>query len=98
MKFTERGSVTVRVQYDRTRAPDLLLEVIDTGIGISEEHQGAIFEAFKQVDSSASREYGGTGLGLTICKSLCDLMGYRLDLESRLGGGTTVRVHLPPVR
>jgi PAS domain S-box-containing protein len=98
VKFTERGSVTVRVQYDRTRAPDLLLEVIDTGIGISEEHQGAIFEAFKQVDSSASREYGGTGLGLTICKSLCDLMGYRLDLESRLGEGATVRVHLPPIR
>jgi PAS domain S-box-containing protein len=94
VKFTERGSVSVRVRCDRTRGHDLQLEIVDTGIGIPEEHQGSIFEAFKQMDSSASREYGGTGLGLTICKSLCDLMGYRLDLESKPGEGTTVRVHL----
>jgi PAS domain S-box-containing protein len=94
LKFTERGSVTVRVAEDaQTRRP-ARIEVIDTGIGIPEDRREAIFEAFQQVESSASRKYGGTGLGLTISRSLCRLMGYRIQVESDLGRGSTFSIHL----
>lgn len=67
----------------------LLPAVRDTGIGISADHQGRIFEPFTQVDSSSTRPYGGIGLGLAIVKRLVEMMGGRIWMESRVGEGTT---------
>jgi len=71
------------------------LSVEDTGIGIPPERLSAIFEAFTQADSSTTRRYGGTGLGLTICKRLAELMGGRIDVRSEVGKGSTFWVDLP---
>jgi signal transduction histidine kinase len=71
--------------------------VADTGIGIPPERQAAIFDAFEQADSSTARRFGGTGLGLAVSKSLCDLMGYRLEVESQPGVGSVFRVILTGV-
>ncbi len=94
LKFTERGTVTVRVAVDEAPRRPARIDVIDTGIGIPVERHDAIFEAFQQVESSASRKYGGTGLGLTISRSLCRLLGYRLRVESEVGRGSTFSIHL----
>jgi signal transduction histidine kinase/CheY-like chemotaxis protein len=97
LKFTRHGTVTVRIDVDReTRCP-LRLRVIDTGEGIPEERQQAIFNAFEQADSGTARRYGGTGLGLTIARSLCELLGFRLELAwSMVGLGSVFSVLLEP--
>jgi PAS domain S-box-containing protein len=102
VKFTDQGAVTVQVGLEvLAQAPEadpvahLRLEVTDTGIGIAEDKQQALFEQFMQADASTTRRYGGTGLGLAICRRLCDLMGGEIAVESRLGAGTTFRVWLP---
>jgi hypothetical protein len=85
IKFTDRGEVVVRVERTRLREDDrasLRFSVIDTGIGISREKQAAIFRPFTQGDGSTTRQYGGTGLGLTICQQLVELMGGRIWVES----------------
>jgi PAS domain S-box-containing protein len=93
LKFTDEGSITVAL--DRPDAGDLLtLSVRDTGPGIAPERQVAIFEAFVQADGSTARRYGGTGLGLTICRRLCELMGGTVVLESRPGQGSTFRASM----
>jgi signal transduction histidine kinase len=94
IKFTERGSVRVRVIADMASRRPEVIEVEDTGIGIPPERQAAIFEAFEQGDSSTARRFGGTGLGLAVSKSLCDLMGYRLEVESVAGRGSVFRIRL----
>ncbi|HEV3333810.1 MAG TPA: ATP-binding protein [Bryobacteraceae bacterium] len=93
VKFTEAGSVTVQVgALGRTaNAVDLEFVVRDTGIGIAPQVQQAIFEPFAQADSSTTRRYGGTGLGLTISRRLIALMGGNLELESEPGRGSTFR-------
>jgi PAS domain S-box-containing protein len=93
LKFTETGSVTVRVATDRTGRP-LAIDVTDTGIGIPLERQAAVFEAFQQADNSTSRRFGGTGLGLAITRSLCQLMGYEIGVTSQMGHGSTFTVRL----
>ncbi len=93
IKFTERGSVTVRVEADADGRP-LSLDVMDTGIGIAQEKLDTIFEAFHQADASTTRKYGGTGLGLTIARSLCQLMGYDVRVHSVVGQGSMFRVVL----
>lgn len=94
IKFTEHGSVTVKVECDmRTRLPSRI-DVIDTGIGIPNDRLDAIFAPFQQADSSTSRKYGGTGLGLAISKSLCHLLGYRIEISSVVGEGSTFSVIL----
>lgn len=98
LKFTQRGSVTVRVRARPPGGRPTHIEIADTGIGIAEHQQRRVFEAFGQVDSSPSRAHDGTGLGLTICKSLCDLLGYEIGLESRPGEGSTFTIHLEPER
>ena len=94
IKFTERGKVVVRVIGEAASRRPVRIDVIDTGIGIPLDRQQAIFDAFEQADGSTARQYGGTGLGLSVSKSLCDLMGYGLDVESEPGVGSTFRVTL----
>jgi CheY-like chemotaxis protein/anti-sigma regulatory factor (Ser/Thr protein kinase) len=91
IKFTAKGAITLRVEPEEQAGNDLLLHfaVSDTGIGIPEDKQEAIFEAFTQVDGSISRQFGGTGLGLSIASRLVAKMGGRIWLESAPGQGTT---------
>jgi protein-histidine pros-kinase len=91
IKFTERGEVVVSLQVAPSAGPGLELHccVRDTGIGIPENRQGDIFEAFSQADVSTTRRYGGTGLGLAICARLVSLMGGRIWLESVPGQGSS---------
>ncbi len=86
IKFTEQGSVTLTVEYpdSDTHPQNLLFSITDTGIGIPEAVRNDIFEAFIQADGSVSRHFGGTGLGLTICRELAERMGGRLWLQEPL--------------
>jgi len=84
----------VRVVAEPASRRPTSIEVADTGIGIPPERQAAIFDAFEQADSSTTRRFGGTGLGLAVSKSLCDLMGYRLEVESVPGSGSVFRILL----
>jgi len=102
IKFTERGSVSVLIAVQERTPESVLLyfAVVDTGIGIAPDRQSEIFEAFTQADGSTTRRYGGTGLGLTISRTLVQMMGGRIWLESTLGQGTTfhftARVRIAP--
>lgn len=91
LKFTERGRVELRVAVDDDHAP-VRLEVVDTGLGIPEDRLKAIFEAFQQADGSTSRRFGGTGLGLTISRSMCQLLGYDLSVRSEVGKGSVFSI------
>ena len=90
-KFTERGEIHVDVDLtsSETGRAEVLFAVSDTGVGIPESKQAAIFESFSQADNSTTRKYGGTGLGLTICRRLVGLMGGTIGVRSRLGEGST---------
>jgi PAS domain S-box-containing protein len=94
LKFTERGTISVRVLTDPTDHRPVRMEVSDTGIGIPAEKLGLIFEAFQQAEAGTSRKYGGTGLGLTISRALCRLLGYRIEVTSEVGKGSTFSVVL----
>ncbi len=90
IKFTEFGEIIIRatvLQQKKERAV-IQFSVSDTGIGIAEEKIALLFESFTQADSSTARKYGGTGLGLTICKRLVALMGGKLAVESEIGSGS----------
>jgi signal transduction histidine kinase/CheY-like chemotaxis protein/HPt (histidine-containing phosphotransfer) domain-containing protein len=98
IKFTEEGQVVIRAE--RLRANDdnkvtIRFSVIDQGIGISEEGQDKLFQAFSQADSSTTRQFGGTGLGLTICKRLTEIMGGEIGVKSQPGEGSEFYVVLP---
>ncbi len=95
IKFTEQGEVALNVRV----APGsrICFEVRDTGIGIPEEQQQIVFEAFRQLDSAASRKYSGTGLGLSISRELTRLLGGELQLVSQPGEGSTFTVTIPAV-
>lgn len=97
LKFTERGSVTVRVLTNPADHRPLRMEVCDTGIGIPAEKLGVIFEAFQQAEAGTARKYGGTGLGLTISQALCQMMGFRIEVSSEVGRGSTFAVVLQAV-
>ncbi len=97
LKFTSKGGVSVHVTAEDSKdgiAP-YAIEVRDTGIGISEEQAGKIFEAFQQADSSTTRRFGGTGLGLAICKRICKGLGGDVSVTSVVGEGSVFRVELP---
>ena len=91
VKFTEEGQIIVRVVKQETIGDDLLIrfEVQDTGIGLTEEQQGRLFQSFQQADSTTTRKFGGTGLGLAISKSLAELMGGKVGVESKPQAGST---------
>tara|TARA_Y100001934_G_scaffold272802_1_gene361760 strand:+ start:103 stop:1017 length:915 start_codon:yes stop_codon:yes gene_type:complete len=92
-KFTTGGEIVVKVA--RVADGVIRVDVRDTGIGIAEADQAALFEAFTQVSASTTREYGGTGLGLAICAQLTELMGGRIGVNSAPGVGSTFFVELP---
>ncbi|MCF8347409.1 MAG: response regulator [Bacteroidales bacterium] len=91
IKFTEKGGVSLRLSTTKQTPDEIILkfEIIDTGIGLSPEHQGNMFKEFTQADSSTTRKHGGTGLGLTISKRLAELLGGEIGLESEWGKGST---------
>jgi len=93
VKFTERGHITIRVQSDHDGRP-LSIDVVDSGISIPAHRHAAIFDAFEQGDNTISRQYGGSGLGLTISRALARGMGFDLSLRSELGIGSTFSLHL----
>ncbi|MEX2215546.1 MAG: DAHL domain-containing protein [Phycisphaeraceae bacterium] len=118
-KFTESGSITIRVRRDAIRwaAPDadvpvdaeglrgpatapqvrnvVIFEVIDSGIGMTDEQLKKLFQPFSQADGSTTRKYGGTGLGLMLCRSFCEMMDGEITVSSDAGAGTTFTVTLP---
>ena len=95
-KFTQDGAITLEVRDDvADGVPWVHFAVIDTGIGIPADRQEQIFEAFTQAEEATARTYGGTGLGLTISRRLCEMMGGRLTLTSEVGVGSTFVASLP---
>jgi signal transduction histidine kinase len=94
-KFTDHGTITLTVA--REQDDWLTFAVSDTGIGMTEEQLGRLFEAFSQAEASTRSQYGGTGLGLAISRHFCRLMGGDLTVESAHGGGSTFTVRLPTV-
>jgi PAS domain S-box-containing protein len=94
LKFTPQGSVAIRLQHDKS-SDEISISVTDTGIGVAEENQKTIFEAFEQANSSYARRHGGTGLGLSICRRLAQILEGRITLASQLGEGSTFTLFLP---
>jgi PAS domain S-box-containing protein len=101
LKFTQQGEITLSARSARRPGEEgmILFSVQDTGIGIPYEKQGKIFAPFTQGDASTTRRFGGTGLGLTICRQLVEMMGGRIGVKSEEGQGSTfyftVRVEIP---
>jgi signal transduction histidine kinase len=97
VKFTEHGTITVRASCDAVdrQCGQMMIAIIDTGVGIAPEHQHLIFEEFRQADDSLSRRYGGTGLGLPISRRLVELHGGTLEVTSQIGVGSTFFFTLP---
>lgn len=97
IKFTSEGFVkmAVKIREETSETVTVAFSVEDTGIGIEEEVNKRLFKPFSQADSSTARRFGGTGLGLTICKNLVDLMHGEIKLESELGRGTKATFWIP---
>ncbi len=98
LKFTESGGIAIAMTYDAGSSaarPTLMLDVIDTGIGIPGEKLATIFEAFSQADQSTMRRFGGTGIGLTICQRITTAMGGNITVTSKPGRGSTFSVRVP---
>ncbi len=95
IKFTESGSISLNCKLINTKKPAVRFEVVDTGIGISEEQQETIFEKFTQADEGTTRRYGGSGLGTAIAKQLVELMGGEIGLISSPDQGSTFWFEIP---
>ena len=91
-KFTKEGTVTLSIN---TFEKNIKFAVIDTGIGMNEEQLGKVFDEFTQAEASTAKDYGGTGLGLPISKKMTEMMGGKMEVESREGEGTTFSITIP---
>jgi len=97
-KFTENGTVTIAARPQRVDDRDwITIAVTDTGIGMTEEQMGRLFQEFSQADASTTRKYGGTGLGLAISRHFCRLMGGDITVESKPCEGSTFTIRLPRI-
>lgn len=95
-KFTDRGRIVLAVEKARELNTDwLVFKVTDSGIGMTDEQRERLFKPFSQADATTARNYGGTGLGLALCKRFCELMGGWIDVTSTPGKGSTFTVFLP---
>jgi signal transduction histidine kinase len=95
-KFTERGTITVDARQAQENDRDwVTIAVADTGIGMTAEQMGKLFQEFSQADASTTRKYGGTGLGLAISKRFCEMMGGDITVESEPGKGSVFTMRLP---
>lgn len=95
IKFTEEGDVVVSARHLSGRPGWVTIEVRDTGIGIPEDARDKIFEGFKQLDGSSTRKYGGLGMGLFLVNRYVQMLGGEIEVESKLGAGSTFSIHLP---
>lgn len=93
-KFTENGTITFTIKK-HLQHNLALFTIEDTGIGINPQQINSLFEEFTQADSSTTRKYGGTGLGLALSKRICELLGGQIDVQSQLNKGTTFYIYLP---
>jgi len=97
-KFTEHGTVTISSRREQHDGRDwIVVAVTDTGIGMTSEQMGRLFQEFAQADSSTTRKYGGTGLGLAISRRFCQTMGGDISVESEVGRGSTFTLKLPAI-
>ncbi|MCH8800272.1 MAG: GAF domain-containing sensor histidine kinase [Chloroflexi bacterium] len=97
-KFTEQGTISLTVSRDTEEGQEWVnFAVGDTGIGMTDEQMGRLFEAFAQEEGSTTRQFGGTGLGLAITRHFCEMMGGRVLVESEVGKGSTFTMKLPAV-
>ena len=97
-KFTEKGSITITARQEREDSRDwIALAVADTGIGMTAEQMGKLFQEFSQASSTTASKYGGTGLGLAISKRFCQMMGGDITVESEPGRGSTFTIRLPRI-
>ena len=95
-KFTKEGQITLQIsQIEENGVEKISFSVIDTGIGMSKESQSHLFQSFKQADSSTTRKYGGSGLGLSITKKFCEILGGKIEVESKENHGTRFTMILP---
>lgn len=95
IKFSGDGEIKISVQQDTEQKDHMIFSIIDHGIGIEEDKQQLIFDSFIQADGSTSRQYGGTGLGLTICKDLVGIMGGEIGVTSKKDQGSTFYFNIP---
>jgi PAS domain S-box-containing protein len=99
-KFTDHGTVRLEATRERMAGRDgdeYVFRVSDTGIGMTPAQQAKLFEAFSQAEASTTRRFGGTGLGLTITRRFCEMMGGRIDVESEPGRGSTFTIRIPAI-
>jgi GAF domain-containing protein len=95
-KFTERGTISVDARHGQENGRDwITIAVADSGIGMTPEQMGKLFQEFSQADASTTRKYGGTGLGLAISKRFCEMMGGDITVASEVGRGSTFTIRLP---
>jgi adenylate cyclase len=94
-KFTQSGKLTVGIERLQTDRPMVQIKISDTGIGMSEEQLGRLFQAFSQADASTTKKFGGTGLGLVITRHFCRLLGGDITVASQAGEGSTFTIMLP---
>ena len=97
-KFTDHGTITIDARQGQEGSRDwVTISVADTGIGMTPEQMGRLFQEFSQADASTTRKYGGTGLGLAISKRFCQMMGGDITVESEPGRGSTFTIRLPRI-
>jgi signal transduction histidine kinase len=97
-KFTDHGTITIDARQGQEDGRDwITISVADTGIGMTAEQIGKLFQEFSQADASTTRKYGGTGLGLAISKRFCQMMGGDITVESEVGSGSTFTIRLPRI-